>query len=46
MKVGDKIVYNGKEFEIIEIGEGVVHILSQDREGYAIDESVFEEIMK
>lgn len=46
MKVGDKILYNGKEFEIIEIGEGVIHIFSQNGEGYAIDESVFEEIMK
>jgi len=42
--VGDLVIYNGKEFEIIEIVDGVVHILAPDGEGYAIKQSVFHEV--
>jgi len=44
--VGDKVMYNGKEFKIIEVSDGVVHILAPDGEGYAIEESIFSEVTR
>lgn len=42
--VGNKVMYNGKEFEIIEISDGVVHILAPNGDGHAILESIFSEV--
>jgi hypothetical protein len=44
MQVGETVMYLGGEYTIIAIADGVVHIADGNGNGYAILETIFEEV--